>query len=65
MLLYLQFLVFGLCGLLFGGGVYGLFVLCKLRPQRRLFFFALAGQCFDMRLNVAAAEVLSAMFFVP
>ena len=36
--------VLALCRLLLRGGVYGLFVLCKLRPQGRLFLFPLAGQ---------------------
>mgnify|MGYP006922429098 CR=1 FL=1 len=59
------FLVFGLCNrpldgfVFFRGDLYGFFVLCKLRPQGRLFLFA--GQFFDMRLYVAAFEMLPAV----
>ena len=63
MLLYLQSLVFGLCRLLFRGGLYGFLVLCKLRPQGRLFLFA--GQFFDMCLYVAAFEMFPAVLLVP
>ena len=69
MLLYLQSLVFGLCNrpldgfVFFRGDLYGFFVLCKLRPQGRLFLFA--GQFFDMRLYVAAFEMLPAVLLVP
>ena len=59
MLLYLQSLVFALCRLLFRGGFYGFLVLCKLLSQGRLFLFSLAGQCFDMLLNVTTIEVIS------
>jgi hypothetical protein len=65
MRLYLQSLVFGLCRLLFRGGVYGFFVLCKLRPQGRLFLSALAGQCFDMLLYVATFQTFSAVLLIP
>lgn len=65
MRLYLQSLVLALCRLLLRGGVYGLFILCKLRPQRRLFLFSLAGQFFDMLLIVPTIESVSAILFVP